>query len=126
MALRAYKYKSQAEFVYKLYTQYRNLNIIRPKRINTCWSCPPLIFCSISIFLLASLVTGRIPQCNCGAEQQGMYSIRPIHWKIKPSPASPGRSRVGPVLYVTLGCWPCQPFEILFNNYFPAGKPSVR
>jgi hypothetical protein len=29
-----------------------------------------------------------------------MYSTIPIHWNIKSSPASPGRSRVGPVLYV--------------------------
>ncbi len=57
--------------------------------------------------LQASLVAGRRPQCNSGAEQQGVYSIRPIHRNIKPSPASPGRSCVGPVLYETLGCWPC-------------------
>jgi hypothetical protein len=29
-----------------------------------------------------------------------MYSIRPIHWDIKSAPAIPGRSRVGPALYV--------------------------
>jgi hypothetical protein len=29
-----------------------------------------------------------------------MYSTRPIHWNIKSAPASPGRSRVGPALYV--------------------------
>ncbi len=46
-----------------------------------------LIFCSISIFLLASLVAGRRPQCSAGAMQQGLYS-------------SPGRSRVGPAFYV--------------------------
>ncbi len=59
-----------------------------------------LIFCSISIFLLASLVAGRRHQCNAGAVQQGMYSTIPIHWNIKSAPASPGRSRVGPAFYV--------------------------
>ncbi len=65
-----------------------------------------LIFCSISIFLLASLVAGRRHQCNAGAVQQGMYSTIPIHWNIKSAPASPGRSRVGPAFYVFsfLGC----------------------
>jgi hypothetical protein len=29
-----------------------------------------------------------------------MYSIRPIHWNIKSSQASPGRCRVGPASYV--------------------------
>jgi hypothetical protein len=29
-----------------------------------------------------------------------MYSIIPIHWNIKSAPVSPGRSRVGPALYV--------------------------
>ncbi len=29
-----------------------------------------------------------------------MYFIRPIHWNIKSAPVSPGRSRVGPALYV--------------------------
>jgi hypothetical protein len=29
-----------------------------------------------------------------------VYSIRPIHWNIKSAPVSPGRSRVGPALYV--------------------------
>jgi hypothetical protein len=59
-----------------------------------------LIFCTISIFLLASLVAGRKPQCTAGADQQGMYSTIPIHWNIKSAPASPGRSRVGPAFYV--------------------------
>ncbi len=59
-----------------------------------------LIFCSISIFLLASLMTGREPQCSAGALQQGMYSTILIHWNIKSPPASPGRSRVGPEVYV--------------------------
>ncbi len=58
-----------------------------------------LLFCSTSIFLLASLVAGRRPQCNAGADQQGMYSTIPIHWNIKSAPARPGRSRVGPALY---------------------------
>ncbi len=34
-----------------------------------------LIFCSISIFLLASLLTARGPEFTAGAEQQGMYSL---------------------------------------------------
>ncbi len=59
-----------------------------------------LIFCSISIFLLASLVAGSRPQFSAGAMQQGMYSTTPIHWNIKSAPASPGRSRVGPAFYV--------------------------
>jgi hypothetical protein len=29
-----------------------------------------------------------------------MYSTIPIHWNIKSAPASPGRSRVGPTLYL--------------------------
>ncbi len=29
-----------------------------------------------------------------------MYSTIPIHWNIKSAPASPGRSRVGPALYL--------------------------
>ncbi len=62
-----------------------------------------LIFCSISMFLLAILLAGRRPQCSAGAELQRMYimySMRPIHRNIKPSPAGPGRSRAGPVLYI--------------------------
>ncbi len=60
-----------------------------------------LIFCSRSIFLLASLVAGRRHQYNAGAVQQGMYSTIPIYWNIKSAPASPGRSRVGPAFYVS-------------------------
>ncbi len=56
-----------------------------------------LIFCSISIILLASLVAGSRPQWTAGAD---MYSTTPIHWNIKSAPASPGRSRVGPAFYV--------------------------
>jgi hypothetical protein len=60
----------------------------------------------MSMFLLASPVAGRKPQCNAGAVQQGMYSTIPIHWNIKSAPASQGRSRVGPAFYVFsfLGC----------------------
>jgi hypothetical protein len=29
-----------------------------------------------------------------------MYSIKPIYWNFKSVPASPGRSRVGPALYI--------------------------
>jgi hypothetical protein len=59
-----------------------------------------LIFCSISIILLASLVAGRRSQYTAGAVQQEMYSIRSIHQNIKSAPASLDRSRVGPALYV--------------------------
>jgi hypothetical protein len=40
-----------------------------------------------------------------------MYSTIPIHWNIKSAPASPGRSRAGPSLYVfsLLGQNPLQP-----------------
>jgi hypothetical protein len=49
-----------------------------------------------------------------------MYSIIPIHWNIKSAPASPGRSRVGPALYV---------FSLLGENIHPmhlVRKPPVR
>jgi hypothetical protein len=59
-----------------------------------------LIFSSISIFLLASLVAGRRPQYIAGADFQGMYFTINIHWNFKSAPASPGRSRVGQALYV--------------------------
>jgi hypothetical protein len=62
-----------------------------------------LIFFSLSIFLLASLVAGRRLQCTAGTvrtDLQGMYSTIPIHWNIKSAPASPGRCRVGSSLYV--------------------------
>ncbi len=59
-----------------------------------------LIYCSTSIILLASPVAGRKPQWTAGAVQQGMYSIIPIHWNIKSTPASPGRGRAGPALDV--------------------------
>jgi hypothetical protein len=63
-----------------------------------------LIFCSISISLLASLVAGIKPQCSAGPQYQGMYSSIPIHWNIKSAPASPGRKRAGPSLYY-LASW---------------------
>ncbi len=63
-----------------------------------CWPCPLFDICSISNSLLASLLAGRKPQCTPGADYLRMYL--PIHWNIKSSPASPGRSRVGPALYV--------------------------
>jgi hypothetical protein len=37
-----------------------------------------LIFCSISIFLPASLVAGKGPQCSAGPPEQGMYSTIPV------------------------------------------------
>ncbi len=69
--------------------------------------------CSISISLLASLVAGRRPQCSAGPPQQGMYSSIPIHQNIKSAPASPGRSRAGPSLYI---------FSLLGLDHSVAGK----
>jgi hypothetical protein len=59
-----------------------------------------LIFCSISIFLLSSLVAGKGPQCSaghCGRECTPPYLSTGIS---KSAPASPGRSRAGPSLYI--------------------------
>ncbi len=74
------------------------------------------LFCSINISLLASLVAVRRPLCNAGADQQGMYSTKPIHWTIKSAPASPGRSRVGLALYV---------FSLLGNNCLKNGLQTI-
>jgi hypothetical protein len=41
---------------------------IWPQSLQSAGPVRFLIFCSISIFLLASLVAGRRPQCNSGAE----------------------------------------------------------
>jgi hypothetical protein len=83
-----------------------------PRKLSSLWgvtleakymSADPVrcfIFCSISIFLPACLVTGTVGDPSGLLVQQGMYSTIPIHWNIKSSPASPGRSRVGPALYV--------------------------
>ncbi len=57
------------------------------------------IFCSISIFLLASLVANRNPSVILEhSSRECTYSTIAIHWNIKSAPASPGRSRVGPAL----------------------------
>jgi hypothetical protein len=72
----------------------------RPQSTQSAGPVRFLIFCTVSIIVLASLVAGRRPQCNAGAVQQGMYSSIPIHWDIKSAPASSGRSRVGSALYV--------------------------
>ncbi len=53
-----------------------------------------LIFWSISIFQLSCLLVGRRAQCTVAG-----IVLHHIHWNIKSSPASPGRSRVGPALY---------------------------
>ncbi len=53
-----------------------------------------LIVCSMSIFLLASLVAGRRPQCTVAGNV--LYHTYPL----KSHAASPGRSHVGPALYV--------------------------
>jgi hypothetical protein len=42
-----------------------------------------------------------------------MYSTIPIHWYIKSAPASPGRSRAGPSLYV---------FSLLVHNQQRSAK----
>jgi hypothetical protein len=63
-----------------------------------------LIFCPISIFLLASLVAGKRPQWIAVADYQGMYPTIPIYWNIKSAPVSLGRSRAGPAFYV-LASW---------------------
>jgi hypothetical protein len=55
------------------------------------------LFCSISIIPLASLVAGRRPQCTV-AGNIILHHIYPL--KYQTAPASPGRSRVGPALYV--------------------------
>jgi hypothetical protein len=65
-----------------------------PQRTQSAGPVRFLIFCSITIFLLASLMTGRRPQYNAGAEWPGIYSTIPIHWNIKSAPASQDRSRV--------------------------------
>jgi hypothetical protein len=44
-----------------------------------------------------------------------MYSTIPIHWNIKSAPANPGRSRVGPALYV---------FSFLACTHPEGGKQS--
>ncbi len=72
----------------------------RPQSTQSVGPVHFLIFCSISIILLASLEAGRRPQCTASADKLGMYSTIPIHWNIKSAPASPGRSRAGPALYV--------------------------
>ncbi len=64
-----------------------------------CWPCPLFDILFNEYFRAASLVVGRRPQCS-GPPQQRMYSTLPIHWNIKSAPASPGRSRAGPSLYV--------------------------
>ncbi len=84
-------------------TQDHNRRRTGPQSTQSTQSGGPvsvLKFCSISIILLASLVAGRRSQCTAGAVQQEMYSTIPIHWNIKSAPVSPGRSRVGPALYV--------------------------
>jgi hypothetical protein len=76
------------------------LDVFCPQSTQSAGPVRFLIFCSISIFLLASLVAGRGPQCSAGPPYQRIYSTIPVHWNIKSAPASPGRSRAGPSLYV--------------------------
>ncbi len=45
-----------------------------------------------------------------------MYSTLPIHWNIKSAPASPGRGRAGPALYV---------FSLLGQNRQLGGERTV-
>ncbi len=65
-----------------------------------CWPCPLFDILSNKYYPPANLLAGRKPQWTAGAVQQGMYSTIHIHWNIKSAPASPGRSRVRPALYV--------------------------
>jgi hypothetical protein len=55
-----------------------------------------------------------------------MHSIIPIHWNIKSAPASPGRSRVGPALYIRikpLGLYPTFPlYQCCQEAEIPAKK----
>jgi hypothetical protein len=55
-----------------------------------------LTLCSISIFLLASLVTGRRPRCTVAGNV--LYHTNPLEYQICSS--QKGRSRVGPAIYV--------------------------
>ncbi len=91
--------KSQCT-LYNCTVKNRNPNLPPTESNQSAGPVRFLIFCSISIFLLASLVAGRRHQCNAGAVQQEMYSTISLHWNIKSAPASPGRSRVGPAFYV--------------------------
>jgi hypothetical protein len=83
-----------------LFANVGALAIVLATDYTKCWPCPVFIFCSISILLLAGLVAGSRPQCTADVDLQGIYSTIPMHWNIKSAPASPGRSRVGPALYV--------------------------
>ncbi len=59
----------------RVYTGYTRLYTTTVPRQQSTQSAGPvrfLIFCSISIFLLASLVAGWRLQCTAGAEQQGI------------------------------------------------------
>jgi hypothetical protein len=53
-----------------------------------------------------------------------MYSIIPIHWNIKSAPASPGRSRAGPSLYVfsLLACNIPSLLYILYSTFYSLFK----
>jgi hypothetical protein len=100
---------------YSVLSFLRWFRVVRAQSTQSAGPVHFLIFCSISIFLLASLVAGREPQYTAGAVQQGMYSIIPIHWNIKSAPASPGRSHVGTALYV---------FSLLGYEYL--SQPVIR
>jgi hypothetical protein len=62
-----------------------------------CWPCPPF-----DILLSKYIFSRWLAYWQVGEPSvtmvQGMYSVRPIHWNIKSSSGSPGRSRVGPAL----------------------------
>ncbi len=74
------------------------LGVASATEYTECWPCPLLLFCSISIFLLASLVAGRNPSVIL--VQNSRECTPPYLSTGIKAPASPGRSRVEPALYV--------------------------
>ncbi len=80
---------------------FLSLSLCLNTEYTECWPCP-LFDILLNKYYPAGQPGGRQerPQCTAGAVQQGMYSAIPIHWNIKSAPASSGRSRVGPALYV--------------------------
>ncbi len=62
----------------KVFTELSTL-CSRQHKVQSAGPVRFLIFCSISIIQLASLVAGRRPQYIAGADKLGMYSTIPIH-----------------------------------------------
>jgi hypothetical protein len=64
-----------------------------------CWPVRFLMFCSISIFLLASLVAGRRPQCTLAGNL--LYHTYPLEYQIFFNESCWASSlRIWPALYV--------------------------